>query len=116
MREVVDGINGIPHSEEAAQRLSRRTHSADPTDRKFFHTPESGILYLSGAYWIPGLRMASPQAGQKRDRWASAGMTIFGMKLAFPQPARGHWQRAATRAARTVRAAREAAGKRLTCR
>jgi hypothetical protein len=84
MREVVDGINGIRHSEEAAQRLSRRTHSADPTDRKFFHTPESGILYLSGAYWIPALRMASPRAGQKRDRWASAGMTIFGVKLAFP--------------------------------
>jgi hypothetical protein len=32
MREVFDGINGIPHSEEAAQRLSRRTHSADPAD------------------------------------------------------------------------------------
>src|SRR5207245_5916426 len=32
MREVFDVINGIPHSEEAAQRLSRRTHSADPAD------------------------------------------------------------------------------------
>ena len=32
MREVFDVINGIPHSEEATQRLSRRTHSADPAD------------------------------------------------------------------------------------
>src|ERR1700738_1094426 len=32
MREAFDGINGIPHSEEAAQRLSRRTHSADPRE------------------------------------------------------------------------------------
>jgi hypothetical protein len=30
MRDVVDGIEEFPHSEEAAQRLSRRTHSTDP--------------------------------------------------------------------------------------
>jgi hypothetical protein len=38
MRYVFDGIKKTPHSEEAAQRLSRRTHRADPADLKFFHT------------------------------------------------------------------------------
>jgi phospholipid/cholesterol/gamma-HCH transport system substrate-binding protein len=33
MREVVDGIKKLSHPEEAAQRLSRRTHRAGP----FFH-------------------------------------------------------------------------------
>ena len=35
MREVVDGVTGIPHPEEAAERLSRRTHGADPASRQF---------------------------------------------------------------------------------
>src|SRR5258707_6210411 len=30
MRNAIDGINGIPHSEEAAQLLSRRTQCPDP--------------------------------------------------------------------------------------
>jgi hypothetical protein len=38
MREVFDSINGIPHSEEAAQRLPRRTHSGDSADREFLLT------------------------------------------------------------------------------
>ena len=35
MKEVVDGITGIPHPEEAAERLSRRTRNADPASRQF---------------------------------------------------------------------------------
>src|SRR6266404_3472248 len=38
MREVVDGITGIPHPEEAAERLSRRTHGVDPANRQFHYT------------------------------------------------------------------------------
>src|SRR5438105_3413874 len=34
MRKSLMAFNGIPHSEEAAQRLSRRTHSADPASRQ----------------------------------------------------------------------------------
>jgi hypothetical protein len=30
MRDAIDGIKKIPHPEEAAERLSRRTHRADP--------------------------------------------------------------------------------------
>ena len=40
--EIVDGINGIPHPEEAAERLSRRTHNADPADPQFLHPLEGG--------------------------------------------------------------------------
>jgi hypothetical protein len=32
MREATDGIKKRPHPEEAAQRLSRRTHGADPIE------------------------------------------------------------------------------------
>ena len=35
MRSVLDGIEKNPHPEEAAQRLSRRTHRADPADFDF---------------------------------------------------------------------------------
>jgi hypothetical protein len=35
--EVFDGIKKIPHPEEAAKELSRRTHCADPAVQ-FFHT------------------------------------------------------------------------------
>jgi hypothetical protein len=35
MREAFDGIKKIPHPEEAAKQLSRRTHGADPADREF---------------------------------------------------------------------------------
>ena len=34
----MDGIKKIPHPEEAAKQLSRRTHSADPVDREFPYT------------------------------------------------------------------------------
>src|SRR6266436_1905347 len=36
-------LTGIPHSEEAAQRLSRRTHGADPADNQFFHTLDNNF-------------------------------------------------------------------------
>src|SRR5713101_9528452 len=42
MREGFDDIKKIPHPEEAAKRLSRRTHRADPAQFQFFHTLESG--------------------------------------------------------------------------
>jgi hypothetical protein len=35
MREAFDGIKKIPHPEEAAKQLSRRTHGAGPADREF---------------------------------------------------------------------------------
>ena len=33
--ETFDGIKKIPHPEEAAKQLSRRTHRADPAYRQF---------------------------------------------------------------------------------
>jgi hypothetical protein len=33
MRQYFDGIKKIPHPEEAAKQLSRRTHAADPVNR-----------------------------------------------------------------------------------
>jgi hypothetical protein len=56
MREASDGIKKIPHPEEAAKQLSRRTHGADPADREFPFTLESGgpgsaTPHLS--LWIP---------------------------------------------------------------
>jgi hypothetical protein len=38
MRKVFDGIEKIPHPEEAAEQLSRRTQGADPADRRFPYT------------------------------------------------------------------------------
>src|SRR5580704_7707949 len=35
MRYIIDSSEECPHPEEAAQRLSRRTHSADPAPRHF---------------------------------------------------------------------------------
>lgn len=35
MREAFDGIKKIPHPEEAAKQLSRRTHAADPAQSQF---------------------------------------------------------------------------------
>src|SRR5713226_4135319 len=51
-RQVFDGIKRIPHPEEAAKQLSRRTHRTDPADLQFFHT-------LSG---VPGLNRARQDA------------------------------------------------------
>jgi hypothetical protein len=42
MRYIFDGIKKCPHPEEAAQRLSRRTHCADPAARQFFHKLRGG--------------------------------------------------------------------------
>src|SRR5271165_5691427 len=44
MRYVIDRINPIPHSEEAAQRLSRRTHRVDPAGR-LRHSPIYATWY-----------------------------------------------------------------------
>src|SRR6266700_3414940 len=60
MREVVDGITGIPRPEEAAERLSRRTHGADPANRQF---PES--LGSRG----PSLRGTNFSSVGKTLRW-----------------------------------------------
>jgi hypothetical protein len=35
MKEVFDIIEKIPHPEEAAKQLSRRTHGANPASRQF---------------------------------------------------------------------------------
>jgi len=45
MREVVDGMTGIPHPEEAAERLSRRMHGADPSTRQFPDSLEGRCLW-----------------------------------------------------------------------
>jgi hypothetical protein len=44
MREIFDGIRKYPHPAEAVQRLSRRTHHADPVGRQFL-----GCLCLRGS-------------------------------------------------------------------
>ena len=41
MREAFDGIKKIPHPEEAAKQLSRRTHGRDAANREFPYTLES---------------------------------------------------------------------------
>jgi hypothetical protein len=60
-RDVVDSINRISHSEEAAQRLSRRTHGTDPANRQFLHSLEGGN---PGA---PKTAATAPFSGQALD-------------------------------------------------
>src|SRR5205809_5593888 len=53
--EVFDRINGIPHAEEAAERLSRRTHGADPADRQFLPS-----LYANPPCSLPQTLQSAP--------------------------------------------------------
>ncbi len=48
MRYVMDSIEKPPHPEEAATRLSRRTHCADPAILQFLHTLEGRDPSLRG--------------------------------------------------------------------
>jgi hypothetical protein len=69
---VLCGIKKIPHPEEAAKRPSRRTHSADPGNRRFPDTLEGRDL---SRQWAPA--GAGPRAGRRPDpgagvtRWAA---------------------------------------------
>src|SRR5207247_11001283 len=65
MRELVDGITGIAHPEEAAERLSRRTHGADPANRQF---PDSLIYAEDALYQMLLLRLNHKLALLARGR------------------------------------------------
>ena len=73
MTYVVDSIEEPPHPEEAATRLSRRTHRADPAILQFPHEHESRDPFSP---WAPA--GACPRAGHWPDPWA--GVMIFSAK------------------------------------
>jgi hypothetical protein len=60
MRDAFDSIKKIPHPEEAAKQLSRRTHGADPADRQFPDSLDISITRSAANGAITAIATSSP--------------------------------------------------------